>query len=476
MDFSRKIALINSAGERLTFGEHNSNVSEVINVLRNMNAHSGCKVAVVIRKSFEAVAVIHALREEKITYIPIDIESPYERTSKIIGDCNPDYIIHDGQVEQLQTSEDRTIKLPFGGSVIITLQNKNNVRSGTEDRPAYILYTSGSTGTPKGVAVSEAAAEAFVNWCVSTFTIHSEDIIASISPFHFDLSVCDLFASRKTGATLLLLEKGTVSNPRMAVECLNKNKATFVYATPSFFTAFMNYGKVEKYEWSEVRAILFAGEVFHPKTLHALMHTMNRAIFYNLYGPTETNVCTFRKIQLDESRVVPYPIGNPCEGHQFEITTEGELLIGGPHVALEYYNQTELTSERFFNKNNLRWFRTGDRVKIVNDELIYDGRIDRMIKRKGFRIEPGEIESAALQIHNVTAAACFAKNDTHGELKIILVCEGAYSSDQIRFRSDLLKYIPDSMLPDLIVINSTIPLTSTGKTDYAKLVALAQYF
>jgi gramicidin S synthase 2/tyrocidine synthetase-3 len=99
-----------------------------------------------------------------------------------------------------------------------------------------------------------------------------------------------------------------------------------------------------------------------------------------------------------------------------------------------------------------------------------------MIKRKGYRIEPGEIESAALQINKVTAAACFAKHDTSGEIKIVLVCEGAYSSDQIRFRSELLNFIPDYMLPDLIVINSTIPLTSTGKTDYAKLISSAQYF
>jgi amino acid adenylation domain-containing protein len=476
MDISRKTALINSAGERLTFGEHNSNVSEVINVLRSMNVQSGSKVAVLLRKSFEAVAVIQALRKEKITYIPLDRESPYERISKIIGDCNPDYIIHDGHFEQLLTSEDCNLKLPFGESVILTASNKNKVRFNTNDNTAYILYTSGSTGSPKGVAVSEAAAEAFVNWCISTFNIHSDDVVASISPFHFDLSVCDLFASRKTGATLLLLNKDTVSNPRMAVQCLNEHKATIVYATPSFFTALMNYGKAEKYHWSEMRTILFAGEVFHPKILHALMRTMNGAMFYNLYGPTETNVCTFHKIELDENRIVPYPIGKPCEGHQYEITSEGELLIGGLHVADGYHNQSELTAERFFYKNNLRWFRTGDLVRRENDVLVYSGRIDRMIKRKGYRIEPGEIESAALQINKVTAAACFAKHDTSGEIKIVLVCEGAYSSDQIRFRSELLNFIPDYMLPDLIVINSTIPLTSTGKTDYAKLISSAQYF
>jgi acyl-coenzyme A synthetase/AMP-(fatty) acid ligase len=99
-----------------------------------------------------------------------------------------------------------------------------------------------------------------------------------------------------------------------------------------------------------------------------------------------------------------------------------------------------------------------------------------MIKRKGYRIEPGEIESAALQIINVTAAACFARRNANDEVKIVLVCEGAYSNDQILFRSELLNFIPDYMLPDLIVINSTIPLTSTGKTDYAKLISLPQYF
>lgn len=476
MQTSRRIALINTQGDHLTFGELELNISAIIGELRRINAKSDCTVAVILAKSFEAVTVIYALHEERITYVPIDCDSPYERISKILLDCNPDYIIHDGRLKELGYGTDSSFRLTFGGSIVISKTGKEARHSSTVSSIAYILYTSGSTGIPKGVMVPSSAADAFVNWCISTFAIHADDIIASISPFHFDLSVCDLFASRKTGATMLLLNKETVSNPRLAAQYLSENKVTFIYATPSFFTSLINYGKTEKYEWSTMKNILFAGEVFHPKALHALMSTMNCASFYNLYGPTETNVCTYHKITIDSNRSAPYPIGKPCDGHQYEISAEGELLIGGPHVAEGYLNQKERTAERFFSKNNLRWFRTGDLVKMENEELIYCGRIDQMIKRRGYRIEPGEIEHAALQISNVTSTACFPKTDADNEIKIILVCEGSIDSDQTEFRSYLLKYIPDYMLPDIIVLNSVIPLTSTGKTDYNKLSAQTRYF
>jgi len=478
-DLQTHVALSDMRGNNISHAELDNCLNSFSDKLKECGVQHQTRVAILLDKSIEAVVSILTVRKLGAVYIPIDVHSPRNRICKIIDDCSPDIIIHNGEFNEY-SGEKFIIPSPdaLTLSVVIHRSTSDPSRSNVtvKETLAYILYTSGSTGAPKGVCVSERAAYAFINWCINTFSIDSSEQIASIAPFHFDLSVCDIYASYLSKATLHLFKPNEVNNVRLMRDELHKRAISFIYSTPSFLSALINYGKIDQLDWSSMSKVLFAGEVFHTKPLHTLMQTMTRASFYNLYGPTETNVCTFHKIEKEESRVIPYPIGNPCAGHQFEITPEGELLIGGPNVAQGYLNQTALTAERFFFKNNLQWFRTGDIVKQEDGSLVYCGRIDKMIKRKGYRIEPGEIESAALLIKSITAAACFSKANEDNEIRIFLLCEGSYEFDQIQLKSDLLNYIPDYMLPDVIKLNSSIPLTSTGKTDYTKLIAEAEYF
>lgn len=463
----------------MTFGQLKASRELFASILFKFQIGGGCRVAILLDKSFASAIVIYTCVDISAAYIPIDTHLPDSRIEQIVADCAPHVIVHcDPQL--FPGNESHPCSIPgLEGTFVTILLTPNYHAVETEqaspnffqEHISHILYTSGSTGIPKGVVVSFEATSAFVKWASKTFMIHETDHIASIAPFHFDLSVLDLFVARYKRATLHLFSSPQVQNPRLMSEELAKRKINTIYATPTFYIALLEFGKIEKQDWSILRTILFAGEVFPVKSLHQLMSTWSQAMFFNLYGPTETNVCTFTDIQRDENRITPYAIGKPCIGHEFEITSEGELVIGGPHVAKEYLNRPELTAQRFFTTGKTRWFRTGDKVEVDHSgNLVYKGRLDRMVKRRGYRIEPGEIEAALHQLSGITGAAIVPCSGNDTVLLIAIVTsDGSRIFDIVQLKSDLIQIIPDYMLPDSVITVKEFPKTSSGKIDYVKL-------
>lgn len=474
-DYSSRAAFVDSAGHILTYGEFDNYVKALELFLHQKEIGAGKRIAFFMEKSFASVTIIRATHNLSASYIPVDVHLPTERIHQIIHDAQPHVILFDPQYyTPLPGQIGEPCPVTGMESVYFVVRSVPDfdeaIVTADQSRIAYILYTSGSTGGPKGVVVSHDAASSFIDWAVNTFRLNAGDQIASIAPFHFDLSVFDIFVSLQTGCTLHLFTSEEVKNVRFVAQEISKRKINIIYSTPSFFTSLLLYGKAEKHEWNSLSKVLFAGEVFPIQHLHALMHLWKQAKFFNLYGPTETNVCTWTEIRKDETRTSPYPIGIPCQGHEYEISAEGELIIGGPHVANGYLNQPDLTEAKFFSRNKKRWFRTGDIAEQdSNGQLIYKGRIDRMIKRRGFRIEPAEIEHAILRHHNIISCAVVDVPGIDETPLLVVFAIGNPVPDIMELKQFLLKHIPDYMLPDQVRAIDEIPITSTGKTDYIQL-------
>ena len=445
--YNNNIAIYNSDLSSYTYAQLFEKINEVEKVFNDKGLKENNLVILQVDKSFNSLAYLLCCIKLGMIYIPIDSESPKDRIAKIVESSNANAIIKpDLSIEILNQTE---IKI--------------------ESDACCVLYTSGSTGTPKGVICSSVGLKAFINWSIDKFNITNKDLLTSYAPFHFDLSTFDVFASLTAGASLWLFDKKLSSNVRLIGEHLKTIHPSIWYATPTVYSLLCDFGKLPD-DYSP-RTVLFAGEVFPIKKLNTLRARWQNCIYYNLYGPTETNVCTFYKIpqKIELNRTNPYPIGKDCPYAKSKINNEGELLVSGDSLMLGYLNNPEAANEKIITENEEKWYKTGDIVTIENDELIYNGRIDRMIKRRGYRIELGEIEQEILTheaITNVAAISIF-KNDTP---KIIVYYTGNKSS-QIELQTFSAKVLLNYMIPDKFIFIETLPINKNGKIDYKQLIA-----
>jgi len=231
--------------------------------------------------------------------------------------------------------------------------------------------------------------------------------------------------------------------------------------------------------------VLFAGEVFPIKHLRALRVLLPRPRFFNLYGPTETNVCTFFELPqtIPEEQTEPFPIGRACSHYQIIVVDEhgepvapgreGELCARGPGVTQGYWNASEETDRVFLvDRSGQRWYRTGDIV--VESEAngyTFRGRRDRMVKKRGYRVELGEIEAALYRHPVIKEAAVIAVSEggLEVQIKAFLVHTGEKRPSIIEMKGFCAKNVPMYMVPDVFVFREEIPKTSTGKTNYQRL-------
>lgn len=468
-----------------TYGQLHNQAHDISLALQALSLPKGSIVAIYLDKSPEAIAAILGILMADLAYLPLDVDAPDSRNR---------FILEQSQAQAVMARED--VKIPFPAQVIPfrTFDGLALYRSSAEasdlnlpEGLAYVLYTSGSTGLPKGVMVTHTAALAFVDWARETFALRPEDTLTAIAPLHFDLSIFDIFAGLSAGCSLLLLTPSESKNPLLVSSYIAEYGVTTIYATPTLLQLMPRFGKAGRYDHSQLRQVLFAGEVFPIPALRSLQEIWPAARFYNLYGPTETNVCTWHPLPATgtDDRQAPYPIGQPCPYDECAILLEdgsisdkltgnGELLVAGASVMAGYLGMPEQTRLALVEHEGRMWYKTGDLVEAdCNGDLLYRGRRGRMVKRRGYRIELGEIETALHQHAAIAQVACLAlekEQSVTGIWVFYAAPEGALP--HTRLTAFLADRIPEYMLPDRFVHLSEIPQTSSQKTDYQALKQL----
>ncbi len=493
-----KIALEEPGGRRITYAELDRRAGEVAQLLKNHGVQPGDRVGIYMPKSIDKVAALFGVLKAGAAYLPVDVGSPVSRNAFIFRDCRARLLlVADTLTAGLaEAGEGKWGQALAKGSRNWTLLSGPGYASEEESSPdsqqgpsppedlAYILYTSGSTGQPKGVMWSHTGALRFIHWCSETFAPTADDRFSSHAPFHFDLSILDIFVSLKHGATLILIDEAAGKRPQQLAELISRERITHWYSTPSVLRLLVEYGKMEPQDYSALRTVLFAGEVFPVKHLRALTQLWKGARFFNLYGPTETNVCTFYEIppEIPPDRTEPYPIGRACSHYRTRVVDEqgqdvppeeaGELVVAGPFME-GYWNLPHRTAEAFFtDAAGERWYRTGDVVREQPDgNYIFLGRRDRMVKRRGYRVELGEIEAALYRHPAVAEAAVVALPDEESGvlIKAYLHTKGAQRLSIIELKRFCMEQLPPYMIPDRFEFLEALPKTSTDKIDYQRL-------
>jgi acyl-coenzyme A synthetase/AMP-(fatty) acid ligase len=235
--------------------------------------------------------------------------------------------------------------------------------------------------------------------------------------------------------------------------------------------------------------LFFAGEVFPTPQLRRLRRALPAARLYNLFGPTETNVCTYYEVPADipDERRAPIPIGRSCEhmetfvlddeGREAGVGVEGTLWVKGANLMEGYWNDPARTAATLQPDP---WGRegtaccTGDRVQLQQDgDYEFLGRRDHMVKIRGYRVELGEVESALTAHPHVLEAVAVALPDPANGNRIMaaVVQRASHTLDSAALRAFCRQRLPAYMIPERVEVRSAIPRTSTGKADRSALRA-----
>lgn len=495
-------------GRQLTYGELAARSNSLAHTLVAQGVQRGDRVGIYMNKCLEAITAVYGIMKAGACYVPLDPFAPLPRLEFVIADCDIRCLVtNEMKVDDIQQMLDDGAGLDCiigleDGEFPITTVSWDQIFQATFDAPptttlveqdlSYILYTSGSTGDPKGIMHTHRSALTFAEWAATTYGLSEDDILSNHAPFHFDLSTFDFFAAARVGATTVIIPEALTKFPVNLARLIQSERISVWYSVPYALIQLLMRGAIEQHDFSSLRWILFAGEPFPTKHLRDLMAKIPHARFSNLYGPTETNVCTFYHVpQLATDCDEPIPIGEPCANAQALVLDAddqlvahgkvGELLIRSPLLMRGYWGRPDLNERGFFrhvvhNHYEDIYYRTGDLVQLDEDGYFkYLGRKDRQIKTRGYRIELDEIEVALLSYPGIAEAAVFPVPD--GEGSNLIEAAVTVHPDHHVVVDDLVRHIGAKLPPYAIPVRITrmaqFPRTSTGKINRRELQTMS---
>jgi amino acid adenylation domain-containing protein len=492
-------------GRAITYADLEAAANRLAHLLRELGATPGDRVGLYLDKSVESLVAAYGAMKAGAAYVPLDPSAPTMRLGRIAADCGlrllctarnkarswRDLVDAGAPLEAVVVLDGRASGVgDLPGRRIVGTETLGSrpptapdVACGPDDI-AYILYTSGSTGEPKGVTLSHRNALSFVEWAGDLIGVGPEDRLSSHAPLHFDLSVFDLYAAARGGASVTLVPPAASVLPRELARFLREARITVWYSVPSVLTALTVHGGLRPGDLPALRAVIFAGEVLPTRFLRRLMELLPHAAFYNWYGPTETNVCTWYRVPpIPEGEDRPIPIGRPIaatevfavgdDGRPADRGDVGELHVRGPGVMQGYWGDPERTARALVadptGGSGDPMYRTGDLARELADgNLVFLGRRDAQVKSRGYRIELGEVEAALLAHPSVLEVAVVAAPDelVTNRLRAVVVAEDTTGPELSAF---CRRRLPRYMVPEEFSFVEALPKTSTGKIDHRSL-------
>jgi|AGTN01.1.fsa_nt_gi amino acid adenylation domain/amino acid adenylation domain len=447
------------------------------------------RVGICLERSADLITAMLAVVRAGGAYVPLDPAYPSDRLTYIVGDSRMQVVL---------TSMALAGRLP-GSCPLLCLDSPFD--GGTDEGAplpaadsgdaAYVIYTSGSTGSPKGVVVTQGNVLRLFSATRDGFGFDETDVWSVFHSFSFDFSVWEIWGALLFGGRLVIVPWMVSRDPEAFLGLLERERITVLNQTPSAFSQLIAAeGARAMPPDLNLRYVIFGGEALEPAMLGPWFsrHGDRHPTLVNMYGITETTVhVTYRAIRaadLEQARrsVIGLPIPDlyirllDRFGQPVPPGIAGEICVGGAGVARGYLNLPELTRERFIQDPfadgpGARLYRSGDLGRLLPDgELEYLGRIDNQVKVRGFRIEPGEIETALSRHPMVAQALVMAPPGPAGRRLVAWVAmRPGPRADQETLRIFLRERLPDHMIPEAFVLLDAFPLTVNGKTDRSAL-------
>jgi len=472
-----KTAVI-SGGSTLTYRELNERSNQLSNHLLNHGALSGDVIGISLDRSVDMIVSVLAVLKAGCCYLSMDPAFPIERLSYMFDDAAAKTLITQSSYRDRFTDSINTsvVYIDSDNEAIgcnrksqTTLQIDNNAA-------AYIIYTSGSTGKPKGVTVPHKSVVNLVESMTARPGIKESDKTLAVVTLSFDMSVYEIFVTLSNGATLVVADSHEVTEGTALINLIEKYNITLIQATPSLWSILLSAG------WKGKKNLkgLCGGEALTYSLIHEVLSKVGE--FWNCYGPTETTVYSTCMQVVDENAqiVIGKPINNTsiyiidADNLPVPIGVAGEVCIGGNGLALGYHNRPDLTQEKFITlQSGEVVYRTGDQGRFLNDGNIeLFGRLDNQIKLRGFRIEPGEIETLLSKLNGVIEAVVKPHkfSDSDERLVAFLNAGDSFKMPDEEISSYLAQNLPAYMIPSFYKVLNGFPRLPNGKINKKELV------
>lgn len=491
---SEKVALVCGA-RRLTYRELDEAANQLAAGLGELGVRRGDRVVVFLENSVEAVISIFGVLRAGAAFVPVGPTVKADKLAYILADSGAAALIADQRAhvavaDALRRAPDVRATIVVGGAgdtiesagfkVVPFLNVVVDPQRGRVSRPelgcidldlAALVYTSGSTGRPKGVMLTHlnmvAAATSISDYLGNT----EDDVILDVLPLSFDYGLYQVFLAFKVGARLIL-ERSFVYATVM-LDLLVRERVTGLPIVPMLAVLLLKHD-LSAYELS-LRYITNTGAVLPPAHIEALRDRFPNVRLFSMYGLTECKRVSFLPPEEIDER--PTSVGKPMDNVEVFVADEsgrlhetgaGELVIRGSNVMQGYWRAPEATARvlkpgRFPDEQLLY---TGDHFHIDGDGYMYfQGRLDDLIKSRGQRVSPREVENVIYEVPGVTAVSVVGiPDEMRGSYIKAFVC---FEREQSMTEQEVIRHcaqrLEDFMVPRVVEFVDSIPTTESGK-------------
>ncbi len=481
------VALLAENGDTVSYLELNERSNRLAHYLRARGAGPGTRVGICLERGIHQVIAIYAAVKTGAAYVPVDADLPDERIAWILDDSAPRHVLTDTAGRG---------RIPDGAWEIHDVRDDrgwadrpvtNPVVGGTAAALIHILYTSGTTGRPKGVASPTAGALANLFWMQHQYPFRDGDTALFKASPGFDISIWEIFWPLYHGARVVICGPGAERDPRHLARLTEKHRASMVFLVPTMMTVFLK--EITPSQADALRWVVCGGEPMSPRIRETFYDRLPACSLINAFGPTEAGPVTDNVVDPGSEGVF-VPVGRPADNFRITlldtrldlvpIGAPAEAYIGG-HIGLAdgYWRAPAKTAERFVadphGPPGSRMYRTGDLCRYREDgALEHLGRIDRQVKIRGLRVEPGEIESVLIAHPAVGDCAVIAHGQPVRLVAFVVPAgrETATDLDLAAIGEHAAGFLPAHMRPEQIVPVECLPATVNSKIDQEALIRI----
>lgn len=463
--------------DQLTYEELNKKANQLARELIKNEISKGDIVGIRMKRSCQLIIAVIAVLKTGAAYLPIDPEYPEDRIKHMIEKSNCKAVLVD---------YDASISNEFSGKIInlnnnVIYENKDinfeNINCAKDI--LNIIFTSGSTGVPKGVLIKHEAMVNYALWRIKNYRLTYTDKALQLISFSFDGFGSNFYSTILSGGTLVIPSEEKIYDYQYIKDLIVKESVTNISVVPSMYKSILLNSNSQDLE--NLKVVVLAAERADKNLINESKNINPNLIIVNEYGPTENTITTTALIGMDEDTISI--VGRPIDNHRvyiinkdeniLPIGVEGEICASGIGLAAGYLDDYDLTQKKFIvSKFNVgeRLYHTGDKGRwLTNGHIQLSGRIDNQVKIRGFRIEIDEIEKRLNENKRIDDAVVISRDDNNGNkiLAAYLVSKEKLESKEIR--EDLLKKIPEYMIPSYFINIESIPKMKNGKIDRVAL-------